>query len=59
MSKDNKIRMPTSGGGLVNYYEDSRSKIKFKPAHIIIFVFAVILIWFMLQNYGYSLLGIA
>ena len=32
---DNKIQMPQSGGGLVRYFEDYKSKIEFSPWVII------------------------
>lgn len=35
--------MPAGFGGLMRYSEEYDSKLKFKPAHIIVFVIAVIL----------------
>lgn len=39
-----KIQMPSSGGGIVRYFDDYKSKIEFKPSYIIIFIVIVILI---------------
>ena len=37
MAQDS-LRMPSSTGGLVNYYEDYKSKIQIKPAHVVLFI---------------------
>ena len=49
MAKDNKIQMPTSGGGLVRYSDSSKSKYQFKPEHVILLVVIVILIQIFLH----------
>ncbi|MDD5192200.1 MAG: preprotein translocase subunit Sec61beta [Candidatus Nanoarchaeia archaeon] len=36
------ISMPSSGGGLMRYNEEYDSRLKLKPAHVIIFIIAVI-----------------
>lgn len=35
---DNKISLPSSGGGLLNYSQDYKSKIQIKPMYIIILI---------------------
>lgn len=55
---DNRISMPSTQGGLVRYFEDYKSKIEFKPGHIIILVVIVILIEVFLHLQGMALLGI-
>jgi preprotein translocase subunit Sec61beta len=45
-------------GGLVRYFDEYKSKIKFKPGHIIVLSIVVMLIMFFLYNYGNRLLGI-
>lgn len=57
MSKD-KISMPSSQGGLVRYFDDYKSKIEFKPEHVIILIIVVIILEIILHNYGTSLLGL-
>jgi hypothetical protein len=59
MSKDDKIRMPMSGGGLVTYHGDVKSKFMLKPAHIIIMVVAVLFVWLMLRSFGNSLFALS
>ncbi len=44
MSRDNKIQMPSSGAGITRYFDDYRSKIELKPAHVIILAVLVILV---------------
>lgn len=53
-----KISMPSGMGGLVRYFDEYKSKIKFKPGHIIILCIAVIIIMLFLYTYGSSMLGI-
>ncbi len=57
MAQD-KISMPSGMGGLVRYFDEYKSKIKFKPGHIIILCVVVIVIMLVLYTYGNSLLGI-
>ena len=40
---DNRIQLPQSGGGLVRYFEDYKSKIEFSPWTIIIFILVIII----------------
>ncbi|TKJ17579.1 hypothetical protein CEE44_03530 [Candidatus Woesearchaeota archaeon B3_Woes] len=55
---DNKISMPSGMGGLVRYFDDYRSKIEFKPGHIIIMCILVIIVLLMLHAWGNSWLGV-
>ena len=40
---DNRINMPSGMGGLVRYFDDYKSKIEFKPEHIVAAVVLVII----------------
>jgi len=55
---DNRIRMPSSMGGLTRYFEDYKSKITFKPGHIIVLAILVIIIMIILHTQGYAMLGL-
>ena len=57
MAQD-KISMPSGMGGLVRYFDEYQSKIKFKPGHIIVLCIVVIVIMIFLYTWGNSLLGI-
>ncbi|MEM2131449.1 MAG: preprotein translocase subunit Sec61beta [Candidatus Woesearchaeota archaeon] len=57
MAKD-KINMPMSGAGLTRYFEDYKSKIEFKPGHIIFLAIFVILLVILLNIYGKNIFGI-
>ena len=57
MAKD-RISMPSGMGGLVRYFDEYKSKIKFKPGHIIVLSVVVIIIMLFLYSYGNRLLGI-
>jgi len=58
MAQD-KISMPSGIGGLVRYFDEYKSKIKFKPGHIIVLCILVIVIMIFLYIYGNKMLGIA
>lgn len=57
MAQD-KISMPSGMGGLVRYFDEYQSKIKFKPGHIVILSVIVVIIMLFLYSYGNRLLGI-
>jgi len=58
MARDNKISLPSSGGGLIRYFDEYKSKINFKPGHIIVLVVIIIIIEIILHTWGYGFLGI-
>jgi preprotein translocase subunit Sec61beta len=58
MSRDNRITMPTSTAGITRYFDDYKSKIEFKPGHVIILAVVVIIITVLLHIYGLSWLGL-
>jgi preprotein translocase subunit Sec61beta len=58
MSRDNKMQMPSGIGGLVRYFDEYKSKIQFKPGHIIVLVILVIIIVLILHTQGLKILGI-
>ncbi len=53
-----KISMPSSGGGLVRYFEEYKSRIRFRPGNIVVLAIIVIIIMIVLHIYGGGLLGI-
>lgn len=53
-----KIQMPSGMGGLVRYFDEYKSKIEFKPGHIIVLVVIIIIIEIILHSMGKGLLGI-
>lgn len=46
-----RVRMPVSGGGLVRYFDDYKSKIEFRPHYVIVLIILVIIIEIILHNY--------
>lgn len=50
--------MPSSMGGLVRYFDEYKSKIQFKPGHIVVFIVMIIIIEILLNWRGSSLLGL-
>lgn len=57
MAQD-RVQMPSGMGGLVRYFDEYKSKIKFKPGHIIIMCIAVMAIMIFLYIYGNQLIGL-
>ena len=57
MAQD-RISMPQGMGGLVRYFDEYKSKIKFKPGHIIVLCAVVMIIMLLLYSYGNRLIGI-
>jgi preprotein translocase subunit Sec61beta len=53
-----KMRMPSGMGGLVRYFDEYKSKLEFKPGHIIILCIAVIILMIILYTFGASLFGL-
>jgi preprotein translocase subunit Sec61beta len=47
---DNKIRMPSSGGGLINYYDEFKSKLTFSPKVVLIIIIVVIIAGYYLYK---------
>lgn len=59
MARDNRVSMPSSMGGLVRYFDEYKSKIEFKPGHIVIFIIAIMIIEILLNWKGSSILGLS
>lgn len=57
MAKD-KINMPSGMGGLTRYFDEYKSKISFRPGHVIVLCIIVIIIMIFLHIYGNNILGI-
>ena len=53
----NKIQMPSGMGGLVRYFDEYKSKITFKPGHVVVICIIVIIIMILLNAYGRVLFG--
>lgn len=54
MAQD-KIQMPQSGGGLIRYSDEVKSKIVMSPATVIILILVVIFIEVLLHTRGLGL----
>lgn len=55
---DKKVQMPTSTAGLTRYFDDYKSKIEFKPGHVIVMAVVIMIITIILHIYGSALLGL-
>ena len=47
---DDKINLPSSGGGLIRYFEDYKSKIRIKPGIIVAIIILITIIEVLLYK---------
>tara|TARA_Y100000310_G_scaffold341639_1_gene441453 strand:- start:5126 stop:5281 length:156 start_codon:yes stop_codon:yes gene_type:complete len=47
-----KIRMPQSGGGLVRYFDDYKTKIEISPKTVVWMIVVVIVIEILIHSFG-------
>ncbi len=52
MADNERIQMPSSSGGIVRYFDDYKSKIQFKPGHVVLLVIVVIIAEIILHVLG-------
>ena len=57
MSDKGKVRLPSSGGGIMQYYDEYSSKVNVTPIQVIIMVIIVMLIVVLLHMVGPSIFG--
>lgn len=50
--------MPVSTAGITRYFDEYKSKIEFKPGHIIVLAVVILVVILLLHAFGYKLLGI-
>jgi preprotein translocase subunit Sec61beta len=58
MAQDNKINLPSSGEGIVRYFEDLKSKFSITPQQVVALIAAVIILEIILHLYGNSIFGL-
>lgn len=52
MAKSNKVSMPSSTAGITRFFDGYKSKIEFKPGHLVVMIIVVIIIEFLLHSMG-------
>ncbi|MFH0798313.1 MAG: preprotein translocase subunit Sec61beta [Candidatus Woesearchaeota archaeon] len=50
MSDKNKISLPSTGGGIVRYFDESKSKFTIKPTYVLVIIGVVILLSLLLHK---------
>jgi preprotein translocase subunit Sec61beta len=55
---DNRINLPSSGGGITRFSDSSGSKFQIKPGHVIILLILVTLLEILLHTFGNAWFGI-
>ncbi len=51
--------MPSGTAGITRYFDEYKSKIRFKPGHVVIIGVLVVLITVLLHAYGSSMMGLS
>lgn len=54
---DNKIQMPSSGGGIISYSKDFHSKIEISPGTVVFLIILLVILEALLHTFGGGLLG--
>ncbi len=49
---DNKIQMPSSGGGLVRYFDEYKSKLQIPPSYVVIVLVVIMILGIYLYKFG-------
>ena len=52
------MQMPSGMGGLVRYFDEYKSKLEFKPGHIVVLIIAVLILMAILYTFGASMFGL-
>lgn len=47
-----RVSMPSSMGGITRYFEESKSKISFKPGHVVVLIVLIIILELILHARG-------
>jgi len=55
MAQDGKVRLPSSSGGIMQYYDEYHSKINISPWHVVVLVIIVMIIITVLHLAGPAL----
>ena len=53
-----KVGLPSSGAGIIRYFDDYKSKIEFSPGFVIVMVILVMIIEIILYLYGETIFGV-
>lgn len=56
MARD-KVMMPSGTAGITRYFDEYKSKLRFKPGHVIVLCIIVIIITVLLHAYGSFIVG--
>ncbi|MBI1972676.1 preprotein translocase subunit Sec61beta [Candidatus Woesearchaeota archaeon] len=54
---DNRITLPTSGGGLMRYSEESSSKLKVSPVTVMVIIGIIIVLAILINTGGFGILN--
>lgn len=50
MSDKNRISLPSTGGGIIRYFDEYKSKFEIKPAYVLVAIGLVILLALLLHK---------
>ena len=55
MAENDRVYIPASSGGIINYYKDYKSKINFDPNYVIIAIGLILILEFILHQSSFLL----
>lgn len=58
MGRGDKVRMPASTAGITQYWDEVKTKVTFRPEHVVILAILVVIVIVLLNAYGKSWFGL-
>ncbi len=57
MARDNRIRMPSSGAGITQYFDEYKTKFEIRPEHVVAIGIILSLLIILLHIFGKNITG--
>ena len=58
MAQNNTINLPSSGGGIMRFNDESKTKVMMTPEQVLVIIGVIVLLEIVLHLFGNSLFGI-
>lgn len=57
MANDNRITLPSSGGGLMRYSDETSSRVKVSPVTVMVIIGIIIVVAILINMKGFGILS--
>lgn len=57
MRNNDRVRLPSSTAGITTYWDDVKTRVELKPAHVVALAVLIIILELALQVYGNGFFG--